>query len=481
MSSTRLILLSLLVSQCILITAHTSRAQTTAAARPNVLLICVDDLRPELKSFGKQYIHSPQIDALAASGRAFHRHYVNAPSCGPSRYTLLTGRYGKYGNDALMKRASLLNTGQNSVTPSLPEWFRKHGYTTVALGKVSHHPGGLGGAGWNDPAMVEMPGAWNRNLMPSGPWGNPLGAMHGLADGEVRRKAGDMDVYQAVAGSDSIYPDGLITEAAIQQLDLLTATPNQPFFFAVGLIRPHLPFGAPQQYLDLYEGVTLPPIPHPAKPTTKSTWHGSGEFMKYNRWGKNPNKDAAFADEVRRHYAACVSYADAQIGKIIEKLKQTGVYDNTVIVLWGDHGWHLGEYSIWGKHSLFEESLHSPLIIVSPGMNQPGTPSQAVVETTDIFPTLCELTATPLPGFLVGTSLVPQLNDPEIKGHIAIAYKHKIRTIRNHFHRLILYPDGQFELYDMASGEYRLIEKEYADPQIIKALKEQLTQQLNTQ
>ena len=136
----------------------------------NVLLICVDDLRPELKSFGASYIRSPNIDRLAEAGRRFSRHYVNAPSCGPSRHTLLTGRYGAPGNNALFLRVRKMGERPGSVPPSMPEWFRRHGYTAVSVGKVSHHPGGRGGRDWDDAGQVEMPGAWDRHLMPVGAW-----------------------------------------------------------------------------------------------------------------------------------------------------------------------------------------------------------------------------------------------------------------------------------------------------------------------
>ena len=191
--------------------------------------------------------------------------------------------------------------------PSFPAWFRQHGYTTVSVGKVSHHPGGRGGKDWDQDSIPEMPLSWDRHLLPAGSWQHPRGAMHGLANGEIRGDASNMDLFQAVAGPDSIYPDGLIVDEALSQLDRLTdAKEDKPFFLAVGIIRPHLPFGAPKKYLDLYDGVQLPPISHPTRPAGKTTWHRSGEFMKYNRWKRNPNDDADFSTEVRRHYAACV-------------------------------------------------------------------------------------------------------------------------------------------------------------------------------
>jgi len=441
--------------------------------KPNILLLCIDDLRPELASFGAAYVHSPNMDRLAAAGRAFHHHYVNAPSCGPSRYTLLTGRYGPAGNNALFQRAKKVENNPGSVPPSMPEWFRTQGYTTVSVGKVSHHPGGWGGEDWDDQTRIEIPNAWSRQLMPTGKWKTPRGAMHGLAQGEICTKAGNMDVFQSKQGDDSIYPDGLITDEALSQLGKLAAS-DEPFFLAVGILKPHLPFGAPKKYCDLYDGVELPPIPHPEKPDWKTTWHGSGEFMKYNRWGKDPRKDTEFATEVRRHYAACVSYADAQVGRLLEKLKQTGADKNTVIVLWGDHGWHLGEHGIWGKHALFEESLRSPLVIFHPAMAAPGAKSDAVVETLDIFPTLCELTGVPLPDFAQGVSLAPILEDPAVPGHPAVAYWGSATTLRTATHRLVLHKNGTVELYNHTTPEKESLNVARQNPKLVHSLKAQL-------
>lgn len=236
-----------------------------AEPRPNVLLLCVDDLRPELNCFGKGYIHSPNIDQLAARGRAFHHHYFQAPTCGASRFTLLTGRYGSGSNNAIFDRAKIMARNPESVPPSMPDWFRQQGYITVSGGKVSHHPGGRGGAGWDADDQPEMPLSWDRHLLPAGSWQHPRGAIHGLAHGEIRDDAKAMDVYQSVAGPESIYPDGLITDEALRQLDELAAGETKPpFFLAIGIIWPHLPFGAPAKYLEPYRDAQLPPIPHPA-------------------------------------------------------------------------------------------------------------------------------------------------------------------------------------------------------------------------
>ena len=446
--------------------------------KPNILLLCVDDLRPELGAFGKDYIHSPNLDRLARSGRAFHRHYVQAPTCGASRYTLLTGRYGPSSNHALFDRAERLAEAPGSLPPSLPGWFRRHGYTTVSVGKVSHHPGGRGGKNWNDADQPEMPGAWDRHVMPSGPWQHPRGAMHGLAHDEIRVGAGEMDVFQSERGPDTIYPDGLIAEQSLRQLERLAGS-EQPFLLAVGFIRPHLPFGAPAKYVEPYRDAQLPPIPHPEKPSWRTTWHRSGEFMKYHRWNRNPNEDAAFADQVRRHYAACVSYADAQVGKVLDRLDHLGLSDDTIVVLWGDHGWHLGEHAIWGKHSLFEESLRSPLIIRYDGLPHPGEPTRSVVETLDIFPTLCDLAGLAEPELLQGVSLRPILESPSAPGHVAISYGRGARTIRTDTHRLIAHRDGYVELYDHASPAKETANVADEHPGVVQELLARLNQRLS--
>lgn len=464
------------VAACLGATGAVARTET---ARPNVLLLCIDDLRPELACFGKTYIQSPHIDRLAEKGRRFTRHYVQAPTCGASRYTLLTGRYGGAGNGALLQRGQKIKKDPSSVSPAMPAWFRRHGYTTVSVGKVSHHPGGRGGPDWDDQDILEMPLSWDRHLLPAGPWLHPRGAMHGLANGEIRKNAKDMDLFQAVKGPDSIYPDGLITDEALSQLDQLAAQgPDSPFFLAVGIIRPHLPFGAPMKYYEPYRDILLPAIPHPEKPEGKTTWHGSGEFMKYNRWGRNPNTDAEFATAVRKHYAACVSYADAQVGKLLDRLDALGLTKNTIVLLWGDHGWHLGEHAIWGKHALFEESLRSPLIIHSPGMAKPGAATESVVETLDIFPTLCDLAGLPTPDFVQGVSLRPILKDPETSGHPAISYRGNARSIRTDQYRMITHNDGHVELYDHASPEEETRNVAADHPDLVRQLLSQLDARL---
>jgi iduronate 2-sulfatase len=441
-------------------------------AKPNVLMICVDDLRPELKSFGAEYVHSPAIDSLVASGRAFKRHYVQAPTCGASRYALLTGKYPYTAklrsNDALMSLA-----GKADEEPyALPKQFRTHGYHTVAIGKISHYIGGLGGKDWEDPEKVEMPGSWDLSKMPTGPWKTPQKAMHGLADGKPR-VSGACPVNEHKEGDDMMYTDGWIAQEALSQMDDLAGA-EEPFFLAVGFLKPHLPFGCPKAYLDLYKDAKLKPIPHPEKPSGLSTWHGSGEFFG-NYVSGDPRTDPACAEEMRKSYAACVSYSDAQVAKILKKLDELKLTEKTIVVLWGDHGWHLGEHGVWGKHTLFEESLRSPMVIRFPGMQKSGIASDAVVETVDIYPTLCELAGIPVPAGLSGKSLKAQLSSPDAAGDVAMAFSPKAETIRTAQYRLIRHAqkDGfGYELYDHSTPEGETKNLAETKPEMVKELSE---------
>lgn len=455
LSPIALLFAALLLASC---SSERSDSQSGAMdgkpAKPNVLLICIDDLRPELNSFGVDYISSPHIDALADQGRGFRRHYVQAPTCGASRYALLTGQYGGSSNAALFERGEQLKEDPGAFPATMPAWFRQHGYTTVSVGKVSHHPGGRGGPDWDEEAIPEMPNSWDRHILESGEWQHPRGWMHGLAHGEIRGDATKMDGIQLVEGLDSIYPDGTNTDRAMAELEKLTGDASgKPFFMAFGILRPHLPFGAPAKYMEPYAGVKLPATPHPEKPAGRTTWHKSGEFYKYNLLEPELTADPEFAMEVRRHYAACVSYADAQVGRIMQRLDELGQRENTIVVLWGDHGWHLGEHNIWGKHALFEESLRSPLIISYPGMPDPGEMSDAMVETIDIFPTLVELADLPAPESASGVSLAPVLASAAVSGHPAFGYFKNARTLRTETHRLIAHDDGYLELYDHRTSE----------------------------
>jgi len=412
------------------------------------------------------------MDSLVESGRAFTRHYVQAPTCGASRYALLTGKYAKTGaqrdNGAL--ESSAKDADQQPYP--MPRQFRENGYRTVSIGKVSHHPGGLGGKGWNDPAKPEMPGSWDFSMMPTGPWETPQKAMHGYADG-VPRKAGVTPTYEHKEGDDMTYTDGWVTREALKQMDDL-ATKDQPFFLAVGIMKPHLPFACPKSYLDIYKDVKLAPIPHPEKPEGLSTWHSSGEFRQYASGGRDAWKDADYANQLRLSYAACVSYADHQVAQLLARLEKLGLKENTIVVLWGDHGWHLGEHAVWGKHTLFEESLLAPLVIRFPGMAKPGAKTAAVVESIDIYPTLCELTGVPTPVGLSGKSLGAQLKNPHAEGGAAISYRQAMETIRTSQYRLIRHRhkggETAYELYDNTGANGETTNFAAERPDVVKRL-----------
>ena len=199
--------------------------------------------------------------------------------------------------------------------------------------------------------------------------------------------------------------------------------------------------------------------------------------MKYNRWQRDPNEDPEFALAVRRHYAACVSYADTQVGRLLDKLADARIRENTIVVLWGDHGWHLGEHAVWGKHTLFEESLRSPLIIHHSGIPRPGESTRSMVETLDVFPTLCELANLPQPDFVHGVSLCPLLQDPNAPGHPAVSYA-KARTLRTDTHRLIAHADGYVELYDHTSPEKETRNVAAEQPELVRQLLARLNARL---
>lgn len=423
------------------------------AQRPNVLFISIDDLRNDLGVFGVDHAHTPHLDAFAAGARAFRRHYTQVPSCGPSRFALLSGmrpsRRDHLPNDAIAR------THEDWGDRSLPAWFHEHGYRTFALGKVSHFPGGLMGQGWADESREELPGAWDRSWVPEdSPWETPQDMMHGYADG-VPRDRGESPPWEAHEGPDTAYPDGWVANEAMAFLGEL-AEKDQPWFFAVGFFKPHLPFAAPLRWFEFHDPDAIPEPPHNARRhPPPSSWHGSGEMMgNYGHGGRDPREDADYAKDLRHAYAAAASYVDDQVGRVLKTFNELGLAKNTVVVVWSDHGFHLGEHAIWGKHALYEESLKAPLMIYHPGIERPGEISEAIVETIDLYPTLTDLSGLPRPEGLDGRSLIPHLEDPG-SGSIkpAIGYRGGgQRTIRVDDWRLILHPadetmDG-VELFD---------------------------------
>lgn len=234
--------------------------------------------------------------------------------------------------------------------------------------------------------------------------------MHGFANGKPRQR-GKSPAIETTSTQPS-YPDDLILSSAVKEISTLSAS-NQPWLLAVGFIKPHLPFTAPQPFLDLYKETPFPPIPSPEKPHGRSLWHKSGEFMQYA--GLDPRKNPAYALKVRQHYAASTSYVDHNVGKLLAALKNSPAHSNTIVILWSDHGFSLGEKAIWGKHHLYHTALHSPLIIKVPKQPAAGQPSDAVVETIDLYPTLCDLCGIKKPKHLEGQSLLKIIHNPSAK------------------------------------------------------------------
>jgi iduronate 2-sulfatase len=384
-------------------------AATWAVERPNVLFIAVDDLRNDLGALGAPHAKTPQLDAFAKTARVFTHHYVQVPTCGASRCSLWRGRYpsvpAHVGNDAIKQ------TQEEWGTRSLPALFRAAGYRTLALGKLTHYPGGLTGKNW---AMgpEELPGAWDHAWIPDGPWKTPQAIMHGYADG-MARQPGKSPAYEAHDGPDEAYPDAWVAADAVKTLGEL-ASRQEPWFFGVGFFKPHLPFAAPKRWHDLHAaGVPVLKPEVAAKPTWASGWHRSGEFRgNYGHPpGIDPDNDPEYSQTIRRAYAASVSYMDAQVGRVLAELSRLGLDKSTIVVVWGDHGFLLGEHAIWGKHCLYEQALRSPLLIRTPGLVEPGRASNALVETVDIYPTLAELCKLPAPADLDGRSLRGTLVD----------------------------------------------------------------------
>jgi iduronate 2-sulfatase len=444
------------------------------ASRPNVLFIAIDDLRNDLGALGAAHARTPQLDAFATTARVFDHHYVQVPTCGASRAALLRGRYPT--ETAHVSNSAIANTHPNWGDANLPAWFKRHGYQTFALGKITHHPGGLTGKQWAE-GPEELPGAWTRCWIPDAPWKTSEAMMHAYANGKARTP-GKTPPIEAFDGPDTAYPDAWVAGEAVGTLREL-AKSKQPWFFAVGLFKPHLPFAAPKRFFDLHDPEKIPAPKVTQRPQPPSGWHKSGEFRNnYAHEGRDPEQDPAYARQVRRAYAASTSYVDAQAGRVLGALKELGLDDNTVVVVWGDHGFLLGEHAIWGKHCLYENALRSPLMIRVPGMAQAGRTSNAIVETVDLFPTLIEVCGLAPPAGLDGRSLRPQLANPAARTtKPALGFwTSGQRTIRDERWRLIAHAAAtpgaapEVELFDLVSDPDESSNEAVAKPKIVAEL-----------
>lgn len=437
-------------------------------------------------------MQTPNMDRLAASSRVFSRQYVQVATCGASRHALLTGLRPRletdYGNGPFKANRAELAARE---TESFPHLFKQNGYRTVAIGKISHS---------NVSSSDDLPRSWSETIELKRRWGtrhnfvNAYAQIERPASEPVPRNKGY--AFESVPLGDDAYPDGWIASHAVKTLSDLK---DEPFFLAVGFMKPHLPFNAPAKYWELYDPEKIPPVSYrdpPRNIVPGMSLNSSFELLGQYDVPSNGLNDEAYIRQLRHGYCAAVSYVDAQIGKVLDALDRLKLSDNTIVVLWGDHGWHLGEFGIWGKHTAFEHALLSPLIVRVPGMKSPGALTSALIETVDIYPTLAELCGLRI-GKLDGDSFRNILEDPESSGPAhAISYHRpwryvdnpyssgpwakSLRTDRYRFTRWTTDIEGgdvvQYELYDHETdpGEQNNIAA--FQPEIVRSLSLRMSQ-----
>ena len=368
----------LIITILLLTNACESEKITRSTLTPNILFISVDDLRPELGIYGNRVVKSPNIDQLAREGSFFSRHYVQVPTCGASRYSLMTGLRPRkrIHIDNRVFYHEMANKNEEQRPESFVHHFKRNGYKTVGIGKLSHSVDGLVYGYEEKPSDVkEMPHSWDRFVFNPGKWKTGWNAFFAYANGENRQSLkGQVKPYESSDVPDEGYPDGLILKSAVKELKKLKAQ-KKPFFLGVGFFKPHLPFNAPKKYWDLYDRQMIPIASDPFIPQNvhPNSVGKMGEFYNYKLSDEKPTLDQSVSDVYARKlihgYYASVSYIDHLIGELLLELKSLELDKETIVVLWGDHGWHLGNDRKWGKHSLFERSLKSALIVKLPGLN----------------------------------------------------------------------------------------------------------------
>ncbi len=393
----------------------------------NVLFIIVDDVRPLLGCYGHSEMYTPNIDRIAERGTLFNRAYCQYPLCNPSRTSMITGLRPETTN-VLNNSTNFRQRLPDAVT--LPQHFKKHGYHTQSVGRVTHLQ-----------RFQDDENSWS---VPS--WRPPW--MHFDIETTLSWKALDVE--------DDILRDGKIARQAVQVLEQIK---QQQFFLAIGFYKPHSPLHVPRRYFELYDtqdfdlpASSLPPKDVPLRALTN--WRRINTYQDIPP-GTEPLSDAKTLELIRA-YAAAASYIDAQIGRILAQLDVLSLTENTVIVFCGDHGYHLGEHGIWGKQTLFEASLRSPLIVSVPGQTHPNSKTDALVELVDIYPTLCDTCQLTIPMQLEGTSLMPVIEQPtrSWKGAVFSQFRGtagrgiSMRTERYRYSEWGPYGRGGRELYD---------------------------------
>lgn len=370
-----------------------ANAQKKKAKPLNVLFIVSDDLRPDLHCYGDPIAITPNIDQLASDGIRFNKAYCQQAVCNPSRASILTGlRPDQDGVTDLV-------TNFRQVLPdvvTLPQLFKKNGYMTVDIGKIFH-----GKATTQDSLSWSVPAVFNVAVKKN---------EYYLAE---NRKKGKTSSYEAADVADNEYTDGKIADLGVKWLHRFKQN-GKPFFLALGFKKPHLPFSSPGRYWEMYNreqfmlGIdSLKPVGAP-----QVAFHHWEELRGYKDIPDEGSLSWEKADSLRWGYYACISFVDAQVGKVIKTLKELGLDKNTVIVLWGDHGYHLGEQDLWCKSTNFELDNRMPLIIKIPDQEPKGKSVEALVEAVDIYPTLTELCHIKPESSLTGVSLVPFLVNP---------------------------------------------------------------------
>jgi iduronate 2-sulfatase len=390
-----------------------------AADRPNVLFIAVDDLRPEFNAYGASYIKSPNLDRLAKSGITFDRAYCQQAVCSPTRSSLLTGTRPD------TTKVWDLETHFRDALPNvvtLPQHFKNNGYFVQGMGKIYH--GSL-----DDPASWSVPWqtpkaqtygrpenqAFNKGLAGLDPDDEPKAK--GKGKGGKKKKVPTVKNSRGPAFEGADVPDNTFQDGKVADLALATlrdiSQKKQPFFLAVGFIKPHLPFVSPKKYWDLYDPAKIQLAPNKFRPKDAPEYAilPGGELRNYKDIPEGSIPDD-LARQLKHGYYAAISYTDAQVGRLLDELDRLDLRKNTIVILWGDHGWKLGEHDAWCKHSNCENDTNTPLLLSVPGMKTAGAHAKGIVEYVDIYPTLAELAGLPRPGHLEGLSFKPLLENP---------------------------------------------------------------------
>jgi len=413
-------------------------AATRTRRSPNVLFIAIDDLRPALGCYGDNVAITPNIDQLAGRGAVFARAYCQLAVCSPSRLSLMTGRRP----DTI--RVWDLGTHFRTAMPdvvTLPQHFRNHGYHTQSIGKIYHGNGkpSKDPPSWSvQPAYDQIGSADVRYALPKN--------LHGRGLKRSASESADVD--------DGVYLDGIVCDAAERAIENLAAE-EKLFFLAVGFRKPHLPFCAPKKYWDLYgrDRIPLPEYakhPQDAPELAVRSWK---ELEGYTDIPADGQLTGEKVKELRHGYYACVSYVDALVGRLLKKLKQTQLAENTVVVLWGDHGYHLGEQGLWTKANNYELSTRVPLIMSVPGQKNAGAKSGALVEFVDVYPTLADICGLVAPTGIEGISLKPLLAEPDRPWKKAVFSQYP-RASDSHRHR----GHGDIMGYALRTERYRYVE-----------------------